>query len=271
MPGDCCRCPGRRAGRRRSRARRATRRGPRRRPGASRPCGRGSSRGSPGTARRDVRPRQRDRQPQVGATARGRRSSGSGRRTGASHVVDAAGSDAATRPPGGHRRASLAARQRQARRRPVGHGHRSRHADDAPIEPTPEPVDARRAVAPAQPPRRLRERLDPGPPRRGHPARRRAGASTASSTSRTRAVGVVAIDGEDRVVLVGQHRYTLDRVLVGDPRGWRPVRRGPARRAPGASSARRPAARPRRGSRSAPSTSRTRSPTRPACSTSRPA
>ncbi len=33
------------------------------------------------------------------------------------------------------------------------------------------------------------------------------------------AVGVVAIDDEDRVVLVGQHRYPFDAALLGDPGG----------------------------------------------------
>jgi 8-oxo-dGTP pyrophosphatase MutT (NUDIX family) len=39
---------------------------------------------------------------------------------------------------------------------------------------------------------------------------------------RTRAIGVVAIDAEDRVVLVGQHRYTLDRYTWEIPEGGVP-------------------------------------------------
>ncbi len=39
---------------------------------------------------------------------------------------------------------------------------------------------------------------------------------------RTRAVGVVAIDDEDRVILVGQHRYTLDRYTWEIPEGGVP-------------------------------------------------
>jgi len=39
---------------------------------------------------------------------------------------------------------------------------------------------------------------------------------------RTRAVGIVAIDDEDRVVLVGQHRYTLDRYTWEIPEGGVP-------------------------------------------------
>jgi 8-oxo-dGTP pyrophosphatase MutT (NUDIX family) len=39
---------------------------------------------------------------------------------------------------------------------------------------------------------------------------------------RTRAIGVVAIDDEDRVVLVGQHRYTLDRYTWEIPEGGVP-------------------------------------------------
>ena len=39
---------------------------------------------------------------------------------------------------------------------------------------------------------------------------------------RTRAIGVVAIDDEDRVILVGQHRYTLDRYTWEIPEGGVP-------------------------------------------------
>ena len=35
------------------------------------------------------------------------------------------------------------------------------------------------------------------------------------------AAGVVVLDDEDRVLLVGQHRYTLDALVVGDPGGRR--------------------------------------------------
>ncbi len=35
------------------------------------------------------------------------------------------------------------------------------------------------------------------------------------------AVGVLALDDAGRVLLVGQHRYALDQLLVGDPRGRR--------------------------------------------------
>ncbi|MEZ0233793.1 MAG: hypothetical protein ACAH81_02450 [Actinomycetota bacterium] len=53
---------------------------------------------------------------------------------------------------------------------------------------------------------------------------------------RTHAVGVIALDERDRVLLVGQYRYTLE-LLLGDPRGWGADRRRPARR--GTSGARR--------------------------------
>ena len=35
------------------------------------------------------------------------------------------------------------------------------------------------------------------------------------------AAGVLVLDDADRVLLVGQHRYALDCVVVGDPRGRR--------------------------------------------------
>jgi 8-oxo-dGTP pyrophosphatase MutT (NUDIX family) len=44
---------------------------------------------------------------------------------------------------------------------------------------------------------------------------------------RNRAVGVVAIDDEDRVVLVGQHRYTLDHYSWEIPEGGVPVGEDP--------------------------------------------
>ncbi|MEO8229502.1 MAG: NUDIX hydrolase [Chloroflexota bacterium] len=44
---------------------------------------------------------------------------------------------------------------------------------------------------------------------------------------RNRAVGVVAIDDEDRVVLVGQHRYTLDRYSWEIPEGGVPLDEDP--------------------------------------------
>ena len=44
---------------------------------------------------------------------------------------------------------------------------------------------------------------------------------------RTRAVGVVAIDDEDRVVLVGQYRYTLDRYSWEIPEGGVPFDEDP--------------------------------------------
>jgi 8-oxo-dGTP pyrophosphatase MutT (NUDIX family) len=44
---------------------------------------------------------------------------------------------------------------------------------------------------------------------------------------RNRAVGVVAIDDQDRVVLVGQHRYTLDRYSWEIPEGGVPFEEDP--------------------------------------------
>ena len=37
------------------------------------------------------------------------------------------------------------------------------------------------------------------------------------------AAGVVALDAEDRIVLVGQHRYTLGEYAWGDPEGGVPA------------------------------------------------
>ena len=44
---------------------------------------------------------------------------------------------------------------------------------------------------------------------------------------RTRAVGVVAFDRDDRVLLVGQHRYTLDRYSWEIPEGGSPLDEDP--------------------------------------------
>ena len=44
---------------------------------------------------------------------------------------------------------------------------------------------------------------------------------------RTKAVGIVAIDDEDRVVLVGQHRYTIDRYSWEIPEGGVPYDEDP--------------------------------------------
>ena len=46
------------------------------------------------------------------------------------------------------------------------------------------------------------------------------------------AAGVVALDDEDRIVLVGQHRYTLDGDSWEIPEGGVPARRDRPRRAP---------------------------------------
>ena len=50
-------------------------------------------------------------------------------------------------------------------------------------------------------------------------------ASTASSTSRTRPSGVVVLDDDDRLLLVGQHRYTLDAYSWEIPEGGVPPTR----------------------------------------------
>ncbi len=47
--------------------------------------------------------------------------------------------------------------------------------------------------------------------------------STASSTSRTWPSGVLVLDDQDRTVLVGQHRYTLDEVSWEIPEGGVPA------------------------------------------------
>ena len=106
-------------------------------------------------------------------------------------------------------------------------------AHDDPSRRHPEPVDACLALA------GLRERMDPGVPRRGAAARRRArclrgGASAHArgGCGRARRAGQGAAR---RAVPV--HARAL---LLGDPRGRRADRRGPARRAHVGSSARRP-------------------------------
>ena len=76
------------------------------------------------------------------------------------------------------------------------------------------------------------------------------------------AVGVVAIDDQDRVALVAQHRYTLDHRSWEIPEGGAPPGESPARRVRSGSCARRPAWWPPTGARSRACTSRTRSPTR---------
>ena len=71
------------------------------------------------------------------------------------------------------------------------------------------------------------------------------------------AVGVIAIDEQDRVVLVGQHRYALDAFSWELPEGGSPS--GEIRwRGRSANSTRRPGSPPRTGRRSPGWTSRTR-------------
>ena len=41
---------------------------------------------------------------------------------------------------------------------------------------------------------------------------------------KNRAVGVLPVEDDGSIWLVGQHRYPLEPVLVGDPRGGRPAR-----------------------------------------------
>ena len=59
------------------------------------------------------------------------------------------------------------------------------------------------------------------------------------------AAGVVALDDDDRVVLVGQHRYALDAYSWEIPEGGVPAGETAARRRRSASSARRPVSTPR--------------------------
>ena len=54
------------------------------------------------------------------------------------------------------------------------------------------------------------------------------------------AAGVVALDADDRIVLVGQHRYTLDEYAWEIPEGGVPARRGRRSSVHSGSCARRP-------------------------------
>ena len=57
---------------------------------------------------------------------------------------------------------------------------------------------------------------------------------------KNRAVGVLPVDDDGAIWLVGQYRYPLASVFLGDPRRGRPRRPNRPKRRPGASCARRP-------------------------------
>ena len=86
---------------------------------------------------------------------------------------------------------------------------------------------------------------------------------------KNRAVGVLPVDDDGRVWLVGQHRYPLDAYSWEIPEGGGPEAETP-RRPPSASSARRPACRRPARARRPRRTSRTRSATRSPTSSAPP-
>ena len=224
---------------------------------ASCPCRTGSSRGSPGTAG----PRRRRPAPAAtgSPTARCRRGPGSGRPSSRS------------RPRGGWLagRADSASVGRTSPRvygptSPVGDAdaRRVRRCGHGRPAGPHRPVDARLA------PGRLRERVDHDLARRGRPGPTAQPGIYGVVHFANLAAGVVALDDEDRVLLVGQHRYTLDAYSWEIPEGGVPE--GEIRStAPGASSARRPGSTPPTGASSPASTSPTPSRTRSRSSISR--
>src|SRR6188474_2773531 len=83
------------------------------------------------------------------------------------------------------------------------------------------------------------------------------------------AAGVLALDVDDRVLLVGQHRYTLDAYSWEIPEGGSPTARAPST-AHGVNCSKRPASRPANGASWHASTSRTASATSWPCCSSPP-
>ena len=203
------------------------RRAPRRRCGASCPCRTGSSRGSPGSA-----PRLRNRPPAAAATgsptARRRRAPGSGRPT--------------------------RSRPRSAARSRLGRGSRRARS-------SPGVYEAVAAVGRSRPAHATMRRWTTRPPRTTRPptpngpwtrhARRTAYENawiTVWHDDVTRpdgapgiygvvhfanlAAGVLVIDDDDRVLLVGQHRYSLDAYSWEIPEGGVPDGESAARWCP---------------------------------------
>ena len=198
-------------------------------------------------------------------TARRRRGPGS-RRPSASRPRGEVGWPRAARArPVGRSRCSVTATESTGRpRRPM---RSPASCDDAVVD---ERSVARRPVDPPHPASRLREPVDHDLARRGDPPRRRARASTASSTSRTWPSASWRSTTQDRVAPRRSASLRARRLLVGDPRGRRARSARRRSTAPGASCARRPGSRPRPGARSRAATSRTRSRTSSPCSSWRP-
>ena len=230
---------------------RSTCRAPCRRCAASCPCRTGSSRGSPGSAPAPAAGRgQPQVRRQLDAVARGD-----------PHVPARSRPRGGARWPGGRasRRGASSAESRgrrgpsDATARPVRRCRRWTTRRRAPIE---------RAVDPPLAARRLREPLDHRLARRGDPPGRRT-RDLRRRPLREPGGRRPRLDDDDRVLLVGQHRYTLDAYSWEIPEGGVPdgERRSTA---PGASCARRPASRPPTGASSPASTSRTPSRDEPA-------